>query len=341
MSARPRLAITMGDPAGIGPELCLAAATMPEVTELADIVLVGSEACLRAAGQDLGLPAVWEQRFGDGHEPPQLVDVGAPEQPIPYGRVSAEAGRLSAEALERAIAMAVSGEVDGIVTAPISKEAWHRAGVRFPGHTEYLADRTGTTEFGMMLVAGTWRVLHLTTHVSLRDAIALVKKDRIVWMLGLFDQVLRDLGCRTPRIAVAGLNPHAGEAGLFGDEERTDILPAIRAAVDAGLRAEGPIPADTVFARARNGEYDGVLAMYHDQGHAAFKTLAFEPGDGGAWSAVRGVNVTIGLPIVRTSVDHGVAFDIAGRGIARPDSLVDAISLAAQLAQHRSAPRDQ
>jgi 4-hydroxythreonine-4-phosphate dehydrogenase len=229
-------------------------------------------------------------------------------------------------------------EVDGIVTGPISKEAWHRAGVLYPGHTEYLAGRVGTNDFGMMLVRDNWRVLHLSTHCSMRQALTYVRKERIVRMLRLFDEFLRGLDIAAPSIAVAGLNPHAGEGGLFGDEEITEIGPAIEEARRAGLRVTGPISPDTVFARGRTGEFDGVLAMYHDQGHVAVKTLAFEPGSNGRWASVHGVNVTVGLPIIRTSVDHGVAFDIAGQGRARPESLVDAVLLAAQLARKRTPP---
>jgi len=340
MSGRSRLALTMGDPAGIGPELCLTVSAMPVVRKAADIVLVGTESLLRKAARELHLPIAWEQDAGD--ERVGLVDVGSPTQDIPWGQVSPDAGRLSAEYLDRAITMALAGEVDGIVTAPISKDAWHRAGVPYPGHTEYLAQRAQAAEYGMMLVQNNWRVLHLSTHCALREAIALVRKDRIVRMLHLFDQSLQELGIASPFIAVAGLNPHAGEGGLFGDEELTEIGPAIEAVRRAGLRVAGPISPDTVFARARTGEFDGVLAMYHDQGHVPVKTLGFEPGSAGRWAAVHGVNVTVGLPIIRTSVDHGVAFDIAGQGLARPDSLVDAVLLAAQMARvrkSRSHPR--
>ena len=329
--SRPLIALTMGDPAGIGPELCVRVATAPLVVSEARLAIVGSPSVLESTGRDLGVPPPWES--GDV----SVVDIGDPAHPIAMGQACAEAGRLSAAALERAIAMALDGQVDAICTAPISKDAWHRAGVGFPGHTEYLADRTGTTDFGLMLVQDSWRVLHVSTHVSLRRAIEMVSRERIVMMLGLFDDALRGLGCPAPKIGVAGLNPHAGEGGMFGDEEDTTIAPAIAQARAAGIDALGPIPPDTVFARSRAGEYDGALAMYHDQGHVAVKTLAFEPGPTGGWSAVRGVNVTVGLPIVRTSVDHGVAFDISGQGVARPESLTEALLLAARMAKHRAA----
>ena len=333
MAQKPRLALTIGDPAGIGPEICLLACAMPVVQRAADLVLVGTEAILESTARELKLPEVWRTE-GSGALV-RLVNVGEARETIPWGRVSAEAGRLSALYLERAIALALGGEVDGIVTAPISKEAWRRAGVNFPGHTEYLAERFGANEYGMMLVHDAWRVLHLSTHCSLREAIALVTKERIVRMLRLLDETLHQFGITAPAIGVAGLNPHAGEGGLFGDEEITEIVPAVEQAKAAGLRVVGPISPDTVFARARTGEFDGVLAMYHDQGHVAVKTCAFEPGSGGRWASIHGVNVTVGLPVVRTSVDHGVAFDIAGQGVARPDSLADAVLLAAQMARRR------
>jgi 4-hydroxythreonine-4-phosphate dehydrogenase len=337
MSRQPKLAITMGDPAGIGPEICLAVCGMPVVRKAAQLTLVGTRSILERTARELRLPEDWSAAKDD--EPIRVVDVGEASDAVRWGHLSPQAGRLSAQYLDRAIDMALAGEVDAIVTAPISKEAWHRAGVRHPGHTEYLAERLGADEYAMMLVHDAWRVLHLSTHCSLRGAIALVEKERIVRMLRLFDNVLRELGIASPSIAVAGLNPHAGEGGLFGDEEITEIAPAVEQARLAGMRVVGPISPDTVFARARTGEFDGVLAMYHDQGHVAVKTVAFEPGPSGRWASVHGVNVTVGLPIIRTSVDHGVAFDIAGQGIARPDSLVDAVLLAAQMARNRIQKR--
>lgn len=334
MARRPVLAVTTGDPAGIGPEICLKACAMPVVQRAAKLVLVGTESILERTARELKLPQVWKAARD---EPAVgLVDVGGTDEGIRWGEVSPAAGRLSAAYLDRALDLALEGRVDGIVTAPISKDAWHRAGVKYPGHTEVVAERLGAYEYGMMLVQDRWRVLHLSTHCSLRDAVALVKKERIVRMLRLFDRTLRDFEIASPSIAVAGLNPHAGEGGLFGEEEISQIAPAVEEARCAGLRVTGPISPDVVFARARTGEFDGVLAMYHDQGHIAVKTVMFEPGPGGRWSSIHGVNVTVGLPTVRTSVDHGVAFDIAGQGIARPDSLVDAILLAAQMVRSRA-----
>lgn len=329
---RPRLALTIGDPAGVGPELCLAALNAPGVQDAYDLLLVGTESLLNSAGAAMGSAVP---------RTVPILDVGEPEGPIPHGVVSREAGRLSAAYLDRAIALALSGEVDAIVTAPICKEAWHLAGVPYPGHTEFLAARAGSQEFGMMLVHGNWRVLHMSTHCSLRDAIGRVTRPRVFQMLKMFDAALRDLGIAAPRIGVAGLNPHAGEGGLFGDEEAREIAPGIEDARNDGIDAKGPVAPDTIFARARKGDFDGVLAMYHDQGHIAVKTVAFEPSSDGGWSSVHGVNVTIGLPIIRTSVDHGVAFDIAGKGVASPESMLEAIRLAGTMVSNRSRKADR
>lgn len=306
--------------------------TMPEVREVARMVLVGSRDVFESTAERFSMPRPWCCGTGDV----EIMDIGSPEREIVTGAVSKEAGRLSAISVDTAIRLALDGAVHALVTAPIHKEAWHRAGLPFPGHTEMLGDRTGVDDFGLMLVQDTWRVLHVSTHVSLRRAIELVTEERLLRMMRLFHRTLRSLGCAEPKIGVAGLNPHAGEGGLFGEEEQTIITPAIEAARSDGIDAVGPVPPDTVFARGRAGEYDGVLAMYHDQGHVAMKTVAFEPGPDGRWDAVRGVNVTVGLPIIRTSVDHGVAFDIVDRGIARPESMVEAIMLAAQMARSRS-----
>ena len=319
----------MGDPAGVGPELCIKVATMKFVQDAADLTIVGSRQVFDETTQKLALSDDWKRTVG-------FVDVGPTQEDIPFGAISSEAGRISALCLQTAIDMSLRGEVAGIVTAPISKEAWHSAGVNFPGHTEYLAERTGTQEYGMMLSWNTMRILHLTTHCSLIHAISQVKKDRILRMLSLFRETLIEIGIESPLIAITGLNPHSGEGGMFGTEEQEEIIPAIEEARERGFRVEGPVVPDTVFARARTGEFDGVLAMFHDQGHIAVKTLAFEPDTKGRLSAVHGVNVTIGLPIVRTSVDHGVAFDIAGQGVASPDSMVDAVLLGAQLVQART-----
>jgi 4-hydroxythreonine-4-phosphate dehydrogenase len=211
------------------------------------------------------------------------------------------------------------------VTAPLNKEAIHRAGYPFAGHTEIFAERTASRNYSLMLVAGRLRVLHVSTHVSLREACDVVKKERVLQVIRLAHEVGGAWNLQRPRIAVAGLNPHAGEQGLFGREERDEIGPAVEAARAAGIDAKGPLPPDTLFFRAARGEFDFVVAMYHDQGHIAVKLRSFD----------RGVNVTVGLPIIRTSVDHGTAFDIAGKGTASPRSLLEAVRVAIRMARHR------
>jgi 4-hydroxythreonine-4-phosphate dehydrogenase len=331
---RPLLAITMGDAAGIGPEIIIKALTehRQRLDRVARAVVVGDMGALQRAAHVCRRPV----NFVPVEPPfPHLVEtesvavhcVGSLDLlSTPFGRVSPEAGAAAVAYLERAIDLAKAGAVDGIVTAPLCKEAIHEAGISMPGHTEILAERTGTDLFGLALVTPEMVVLHLSTHLPLAEAIKLVTRERVVRFIRLAHELGRQLGLERPRIAVAGLNPHAGEGGLFGTEEKEAIEPAVAEAKAAGLSVVGPIPPDVVFLQARRGAYDLVVAMYHDQGHVAVKTLGFE----------RGVNVTAGLPIVRTSVDHGTAFDIAGTGRADPTSLVEAFCLAARLARHRA-----
>jgi 4-hydroxythreonine-4-phosphate dehydrogenase len=240
--------------------------------------------------------------------------------------LSAEAGQIAFEGVERAVALALEGAIDGIVTAPLNKEAIALAGHPYPGHTEILADLTGTRDFAMMLTALKLRVVHVTTHVGIRRMLERVTTERVLTTIRLADRALRDMGVDAPSVGVAGLNPHAGEGGLFGDEEIRVITPAIQQARAEGIDATGPWPADTLFGRAVAGDFDVAVAMFHDQGHIAVKVLGFETG----------VNATIGLPIVRTSVDHGTAFDIAGTGRATHDSLVEAIAVGAAMARARA-----
>lgn len=336
----PRLALTMGDPVGVGPEVAVRAATDPRVLQVAVPVVIGDAAILARAVSACGLAARINE-IGSIHEASPFAGPGsiaavAPSDPgdgsdsglinLPVGRVSPRAGDASVRCVVHAIDAAVAGHVSGIVTAPINKEAVNAAGHRFAGHTELLAARTGTREAAMMLVTGALRVIHATTHVAFARVPALLTPARLDQVIDLLDATLRDLGCAAPRIAVAGLNPHAGEHGLFGNEEADVIAPAIHRAAARGLDATGPWPPDTVFPRAARGHFDGVVAMYHDQGHVAVKMLGFD----------EGVNVSLGLPIVRTSVDHGTAFDIAGKGIASPVSMVEACLLAASLSAARA-----
>jgi 4-hydroxythreonine-4-phosphate dehydrogenase len=252
---------------------------------------------------------------------------------LEYGKISAECGRAAFEYIETAIRLAMEGEIHGTVTAPIHKAALNRAGINYAGHTEIYATLTGTQDYSMMLVEGDFRVAHVSGHVSPRKAIEQAKRERILTVVRLTSDMLHRIGIDKPRIAVAGLNPHASDGGLFGDEERREIAPAVAEARALGIRAEGPLPPDTCFSGAAGGQFDAAVAMYHDQGHIPVKMKGFLwDGRRSRWSSVRGVNVTLGLPIIRTSVDHGVAFDIAGKGIASEDSLVAAIELAAKMA---------
>jgi len=346
--ALPLLAVTLGDPHGVGPEVALKALTSLRVRRAARCVAVGRPEDLEAAacvcGIAVTLREVTAQAVGEWQdEAIAVVPAGQPPKGArAYGTVAAAAGQAALESIRAAVNMAMAGVVAGVVTAPINKEAVRLAGCPYPGHTELLAHLTGASTTRMMLVAKGLRVVHNSTHLSLRAACDAVTTERVLCTIRLAHRAAREMGIAEPRVGVAGLNPHAGESGLFGLEEQEQIAPAVAAARVDGIDAVGPVPPDTIFAQARAGAYHVVVAMYHDQGHIPVKTLGFEPargaGEGGRrWSAVAGVNVTLGLPIIRTSVDHGTAFDIAGRGVARADSMVDAILLAAAMARRRKA----
>ena len=260
-----------------------------------------------------------------------------PKQLITYGQVSTVCGRVAGEAIKEVIDLAKKGVIDAIVTAPICKEAFNRGGWNYAGHTEMLADLTNSPDYAMMLIHKNLRVIHVTTHCSLKDAISLVSEQRIFKTIKIADDACKQLGIEAPRIAVAGLNPHCGERGIFGREEATEIIPAINDAKLEGIDVvDFPIPADVVFAKALGGCYDCVVAMYHDQGHIPLKTVGFE-WLGSEWEKIDGVNVTFGLPIIRTSPDHGVAFGKAGKGIADPTSMISAIKIAIKLVEGRDA----
>ncbi len=318
----------MGDPAGIGPEVTLKALADAEIQRLCRPVVFGDLAWLQQTARALRLPLriVAEGSEEAGAEGKSITvpvrqATGADLRAVMPGQLSAEAGRAAAEAVIAAAKAALAGEFAAIVTAPLNKEAIALGGFPYPGHTELLAEVTRTPRYGMLLLSGPLRVVHVSTHVSLREAIERVKTARVLECIRLGDRACRDLGIASPAIAVAGLNPHAGEHGLFGEEDRTEIAPAAAQAQAEGLRASGPHPPDTVFARAAAGEFDLVVAMYHDQGHIPVKLHGFDTG----------VNVTIGLPILRVSVDHGTAFDIAGKGIAREQSMQEALRVAVQM----------
>ena len=316
--------MTMGDPSGVGPEVILGALA----AEPHRAVVVGDLRRLKLAGDLLprGGPrlrpvvAPADARFEPGVV--NVIDLQDVSPDLPWGEVSIEAGRSGYRYLQRAARLAMDGEVSAVCTAPINKEAWRLAGIPHPGHTEALAFLCDAGSFAMMLVNKRLRVVHLSTHVSLAQAIEKATTQRCLECLRLTDRFLRERAhLDRPRIAVAGLNPHAGENGLLGEEDRAQLRPAVEAAREEGIEASGPWPADTVFLRGSEGEFDAVIAAYHDQGHIAIKLLGLDTG----------VNVTLGLPIVRTSVDHGTAFDIAGTGRARPANLLAALRLAEEL----------
>jgi 4-hydroxythreonine-4-phosphate dehydrogenase len=333
----PLIAVTMGDPAGVGPEII--AKTFAEEgfhDENRAAFVVGDPKILERAASLLGLPL----RVNTISEPeeaafePGAVDVlavGKLPEDLPFGELAARAGDAAFRYLQRATKLASAGRVGAIATAPLNKEAMHLAGHRYPGHTEILAELTGTQDYAMMLVTEELKVIHVSTHVSLREAIERVRPERELAVIRLAHASLRKLGVEDPRVAVAGLNPHAGENGLFGTEDLEYIAPAVEEAKEEGIEATGPWPPDTVLMRARRGEFDIVVVQYHDQGHIPVKLMGFETG----------VNVTVGLPFFRTSVDHGTAFDIAGSGKAEHASMRAAIDLARKLsaAEERAEER--
>ncbi|MBA2792444.1 MAG: 4-hydroxythreonine-4-phosphate dehydrogenase PdxA, partial [Thermoleophilaceae bacterium] len=289
-------------------------------------VVVGDTTILRRAVKALDLPleVLAVERPGDARFAPGTMEVvAATELPedLPLGKVDARAGGAAYEYVRRAVELAMAGEVHAVATAPLNKEAMYLAGFKYPGHTEVLADLTGTRDYAMMLVAPELRVIHVSTHVALQEAIRRVEPERELTVIRLAHDSLRRLGVEQPRVGVAGLNPHAGEAGLFGTEDSSRIAPAVARAREEGIDASGPWPPDTVFMQARQGRFDIVVVQYHDQGHIPIKLMGFDTG----------VNVTVGLPFFRTSVDHGTAFDIAGSGQADHTSMQAALDLARTL----------
>ena len=338
-SYRPLIGISAGDPAGIGPEITAKSLALPEIYDICRPLVVGETEMMREAirfsGLDLKTHPVSSPRKGfykiGTIDILDLKNIDA--RSIQYKKVSADTGRASFEYIKKVIELALSKEIDATVTGPINKEAINAAGFHYSGHTEIYADLTRTKDYAMMLLHGHFRVIHVSTHVSLREACNRVKKDRILRVIRLGCDTLRRLGIENPKIGVAGLNPHAGETGLFGREEIDEIEPAIRQAQQEGLRVEGPIPPDTVFSKMQGGQYDLVVVMYHDQGHIPTKVLGFQYDEKTkTWGSISGVNITCGLPIIRVSVDHGTAFGKAGEGRANPESMIQAIRIAAQLA---------
>ncbi len=337
---KPILAVTLGDPAGTGPELITKACAQPDVRAVCRPVVIGDAATVRAAaaitGATLPVRVIQTPAYADDGAAIDVVDLANINlSRLERGRISAACGQAAYDAIRRAVQSTLAGEAHAVVTSALNKAALHAAGHHFDGHTELLAELCGKPSVTMMLVADTLRVCHVSTHVSLREAIERAKPERILSVIRLARAGVQELGIAEPHIAVAGLNPHAGEGGLFGDEEIRFIVPAITQARALGWTVSGPFAGDTVFFRTLQGQFDCAIAMYHDQGHVAAKML-------GIWL---GVNVTLGLPIIRTSVEHGTDFENAGTGRGDPRSLVQALKLAATMAGNRlratgSARRD-
>jgi 4-phospho-D-threonate 3-dehydrogenase / 4-phospho-D-erythronate 3-dehydrogenase len=335
---KPLLAITMGDPAGIGPEVCVKALDLEEIYAVCQPLIVGDAGIIRNAMEFCGLHQALNAVEGPEQGLYRLgtVDVldlkNLPLSRLMHKQVTADQGRASFEYVERAIQLALDKRVDGTVTGPINKAAMNAAGFHYAGHTEIYATLTGSKRYAMMLVDRDFRVVHVSTHVSLRKACEAVRKERVLEVIELAHTAVGKLCGRPPRLAVAGLNPHCGEGGMFGTEDDNEIAPAVLSAKGKDILVEGPLPADTVFSKMKGGQFDAVIVMYHDQGHIPMKLLGFRYDEAtGRWDTLAGVNVTLGLPIVRTSVDHGTAFGKAGEGRANPQSMIEAIKMAATL----------
>jgi 4-phospho-D-threonate 3-dehydrogenase / 4-phospho-D-erythronate 3-dehydrogenase len=330
MTIRPVIAITMGDAAGIGPEVIMKSLAHADIYDLCRPLVIGDKQRMQKAGHIVGTELVVRSLTQDQIEDAlytagtvDCIDLKLIPDDLPWGKLSAIAGDAAFRYMEIAAKLAMSGKIQAICTAPLNKEALHAGGHKFPGHTEMLAALTGTPEVSMMLSTPKMRVIHVTTHIGLIDAITKIEPKLVERTIARGYEALRRAGIANPKIGICGINPHAGENGLFGHgEEAEKIEPAIAACRAKGWDVDGPLPADTLFFRAQRGDFDLVVAMYHDQGHGPVKVLGLESG----------VNITIGLPVIRTSVDHGTAFDIAGTGKAEDGSLIQAILQAIQLA---------
>ncbi|MEQ9619409.1 MAG: 4-hydroxythreonine-4-phosphate dehydrogenase PdxA [Deltaproteobacteria bacterium] len=318
MSMKPKIGITMGDPNGIGPEIIAKALGSKEIRALCSPVVIGSEEIMEAAKRLTGIDCEYE-----------IINSGdIKSEDLKPGEVSKKAGEASISYIQIAAGAALKGEIDAIVTAPISKESTHLAGSGFPGHTEMLKNLTGAEKAVMMFEGGRFRVVLVTIHEALAKVPELITEERVLSTIEITCRSLKDdFKIAEPKIVVCGLNPHAGESGAFGNEEIVHITPAVGEAVKAGIDVTGPLPADTLFYHANQGKWDAVVAMYHDQGLIPFKMVSFD----------KGVNVTIGLPIIRTSPDHGTAFDIAWKGKASPSSMIAAIDVAVRIAENRKS----
>ena len=347
--ALPILAITAGDPAGSGPEITARAFTHSEIYDQCRPLVIGDTVVLEQAIKTCGLEdqikintvtdpadAKYEQGTMDVYD----MGIISSMEEVGIGTINATAGEAAFQYVVKAIELANADTVDGTITNAISKEAINMAGHHYSGHTEIYADYTGTKKYCMMLAHNDFRVAHVSTHVSLREACDRAKKERVLEVIEMANQVCLDLGIENPKVAVAGLNPHCGEHGMFGTEEIEEIGPAIEAAKAEGINAIGPCPPDTVFSQMNGGWYDITVVMYHDQGHIPTKVLGFVYNrEKQAWNAVAGINITLGLPIVRVSVDHGTAYDHAGKGDANELSLLNAIEYGAKMAESRLAKK--
>ena len=326
MENHPLIAITMGDPSGIGPEILVKGFTTPP--DACRCLVVGDASWLQLHASQwapqLSIRPI--QNIDQARHEPGVLDVldlqNVPED-LKIGHATAEGGKAAVEYIRKATDLATAHQVHAITTAPINKEAMHLAGFKYPGHTEMLADFTHTPEVALMLAGGSLRVVLTTTHVPFGEVQNLLTRDRIVKTIKLTHQWLKQVGIERPHLAVTGLNPHSGDGGIFGDEETEIIAPAIEAAQKENMKVSGPFSADALFGRIHETSYDAVITMYHDQGMIPIKMASMD----------RAVNITLGLPIIRTSVDHGTAFDIAGQGIAKPDSLLEALKIATTLTQ--------
>jgi len=327
MADRPRIAITMGDPAGIGPEIIVKALPREDISQVCRPIILGDVGLLKTVSRSIGACSFHVMESPeDISESPGTIDVlplSNLEGSVTQGKPTRDGGKAMVDYILKAVELATSGQVSAMVTCPINKELMNQVGYGFEGHTELIAHLTHTKDYVMMLAGEKLRVALATIHCALRDVADIISKGLIVKTVTITCHALeRDFAIKNPRVAVAALNPHAGESGLFGREDMEIIKPAVGEARESGLSVEGPFPADTVFYHAVNGRFDAVVAMYHDQGLIPLKLLHFSDA----------VNLTLGLPIVRTSVDHGTAYDIAGRGIADPSSLIAAVKMAARIA---------
>lgn len=336
MNVKPTIGITMGDPSGIGPEIIIKALQKEEVYERCRPLIIGDAGVMEQTAKKLGLECNFHaiSHEQDGFFIPgtlDVLDLDCYRGDLQFGKVSAVSGEAAFLSITKVIEMAMKGRLDATVTAPINKESLHMAGHDFAGHTEIYAHYTGSSKYAMLLVLDNLKVIHVSTHVSLRKACDLVKKERVLQVVDLLNESCIRLGIPNPRIAVAGLNPHASDNGLFGWEEEREIIPAIQEARKNGFNVTGPLPPDTMFTKAIGRQYDGCVAMYHDQGHIPFKLAGFKWNEEKERMEVNGVNITVGLPIIRVSVDHGTAFDVAGMGIASEEAMSLSIDYAIRM----------